>query len=535
MGSDEPCSTHTYSEVITAARPSANISVITPIHTIGIYNQSEAELNVGELRNMAAETGAFSAIGNQSNLNNLFQEIIAGLNSQLLASGQVFPQQGDNQAVLTIKLRNVDTPISATFNFFSNKNYDLPPPPVATAISNFQYNAAANTYTLSLSVGSSETVRQLIINVWDVRGGTQVSSDQIFENPNGTLVVEIDGSNLEAGRAYSIHVQAINQEEFLILDEEGNTLLTEREFTHDPPLSVEFTIQAVTPDFENGFFFIDLDVPEAGRVQTYEGFIVDDSTGSKIHDFGPTLFTGDRIQEQLPDAIRLAEEPSSYRVTVYLLTADQQRSEFTYEDFKPIPPEPPGFFTRVFAALSANPLYLGIIALIVLGVGGVLALRGRKKKEQEPVIVRPPVDKSIVLPAGLHDQEMLLGRQNVSPDEEEFLTPPPPKPDSTGSQAKLHLKVVQTNGATLEKTVDSFPFVIGREGSNLDISGDQRISRKHVQFTRQASGFFVTDLGGVNGTFLEDQKLPPNTPIPLGQNKIVRLSSQTHIEVEPVA
>jgi hypothetical protein len=536
VDSPEPCSTHTYNEVISAARPSADISTITPIHTIGIYSQSEAELNVGELRNMATETSAFSAIGNQSNLNSLFQEIIAGLNSQLLARGQVFPQQGENQAVLSIKLRNVDTPISATFNFFSSKNYDLPPPPVATAISNFQYNAATNVYTLSLSVGSAETVRQLIINVWDVRGGTQVSGDQIFEDPDSTLIVEIDGSNLQAEREYSIHVQALNLEDFLIQNEDGETLLAEREFTHNPPLSVDFTIQAVTPDFENGLFYIDLDVPEAGRVQTYEGFIVDDSTGSKIHDFGPTLFTGERLQEQLPDAIRLAEAPGTYRVTVYLLTADQQRSENTYDDFKPIPPEPPGFFTRAFAALTANPIYLGIIALIVVSLGGVLFFSGRKKKEQEPVIVRPPVDKSIVWSESDYDRSKLLTPQkNVSPDEEEFLTPLEAKPASTSTGGRLRLKVVQTTGATLDKIVDAFPFTIGREGSDLNIGGDARISRKHVKISWQDDGFFVTDLGGVNGTILGNQKLPPNSPTPLGKNKTVRLSSQTHLEIEPLA
>lgn len=532
VGSDAPCSTHTYNEVISAARPSANIATITPIHTIGIYNQSEAELNVGELRNMATETSAFSAIGNQANLNSLFQEIIAGLNSQLLAHGQVFPQQGENQAVLSVKLRNVDTPISATFNFFSSKNYDLPPPPVATAISNFQYNAATNVYTLSLSVGSAETVHQLIVNVWDVRGGTQVTGDQTFENPDSTLLVEIDGENLEAEREYSIHVQAINQDGFLIQNEEGETLLTEREFTHAPPLSVQFTIQAVTPDFENGLFYIDLDVPEAGRVQTYEGFIVDDSTGSKIHDFGPALFTGERLQEQLPDAIRLAEAPGSYRVTVYLLTANQQRSESTYDDFKPVPPEPPGFFARAFAALTANPIYLGVIALIILSLGGILFISSRKKKEEEPVIVRPPVDKSIVWSESDYDRSQLVSRQNISPDEEEFLIPPVAQLASVSSDTRLHIKVVQTSGTTLEKIVDSFPFTIGREGSDLNIGGDQRVSRQHAKISQQENQFFITHLSKTNNTILGDKKLLHNSPTPLGNHQIVRLTSQTHMEIE---
>lgn len=530
VGSDQPCSTHTYNEVISFARPSANAATITPIHTIGIYNQSEAELNVGELRNMAAETFAFSAIGNQTNLNDLFQEIIAGLNSQLMARGQLFPQQGENQAVLSIKLRNADTPFTATFDFFANKNYDLPPPPVGTLISNFQYDAAANIYTLSLGVASAETVRQLIINVWDVRGGTQASGDQIFENPDATLILEIDGANLEAGREYSIHVQAINEEGFLIQDEDGETLLAEREFTHSPPTSVEFTIQAVTPDFENGLFFIDLDVPQVARVQTYEGFIVDDNTGSKIYDFGPTLFTSARLQEELPDVIKLAEVPGSYRVTVYLLTADQQRSENTYDDFKPVPPPPPSWISRAFTALRENPVYLGVVTVIVLSLGGLLYFRGKQREQQEPVIVRPPVDKSIVWSAAERDE--FVSKRSVPPDEDDFLNPLGNTP-SAQTAPQLRLKLVQTNTTVqTEKVAASFPFVIGREGCDFNIVGDPRISRRHVEISWHDGRFFITDLGGVNGTILESNKLTPNSPTPLEQNKVVRLTSQTHLEVE---
>jgi hypothetical protein len=531
VGSSEPCSTHTYEEVIAAAKPSANISAVTPIHTIGIYNQSEAELNVGELRNMAAETVAFSAIGNQTNLNSLFQEIIAGLNSQLMARGQVFPQQGENQAVLSIKLRGDDSPLTTTFSFFSSKNYDLPPPPVDTLISNFQYNAATNVYTLSLSVASAETIRQLIINVWDVRGGTQVSNDQVFENPGSTLLIEIDGSNLQVERLYSIHVQAVNQVGDWVQNEEGKTLLTEKEFIHRRPPRVDFTIQAVTPDYENGLFYIDLDVPDVGRIQTYEGFIVDDSTGGKIYEFGPTLFTGTSLQEQMPDAIKLAEVPGTYRITVYLYTADQQRSESTYEDFKPVPPPPPSWFSVAIAALTNNPLYLGIIALIMLSLGGVLFVGSKKRKQQEPVIVRPPVDKSIVWSD--FDRSKLMPQQNVAPDEEEFLNPKPAAAVASPATKRLKIKVFQTGGVQAERNVDTFPCVIGREGVDFNVSGDPRISRQHVTISLRDNQFYVTDLGSVNGTMLGNNKLPANTPTPLSSNiTTIRLTSQTRLEVE---
>ena len=348
VGDEAPCSRQTYNDVINAARPSDITAPITPIHTIGLFDASGSNLNEAELRGMAQDTIAFSAIGGATNLNSLFQQILDGLNSQLVARANVFASQGENQAVLAVKVRDVASPLTTTFNFFSNTAYDAPPPPVSTQISSIQFDPANNLYFLSLSVASPEEIHQLIINVWDVRRGTQVTADQIFENPSPTLVVEMDAANFEAGREYSIHVQAIDEEGFLIADEEGETLLAETEIVYEPEQAeaVEFTIQSVNADYENGLLFIDVDAPNNGRVQTYEGFIVDESTGGKIHEFGPTPFGGGRIQENLPEAILSAEVLKTYRVTVYLTTPEQLRSEASFDDFSPIPPEPSVFSIR---------------------------------------------------------------------------------------------------------------------------------------------------------------------------------------------
>ena len=125
----------------------------------------------------------------------------------------------------------------------------------------------------------------------------------------------------------------------MIADEEGETLLDEREIVYEPEQAeaIEFTIQSLNADYENGLLFIDVDAPNNGRIQSYEGFIVDESTGGKIHEFGPTPFAGGRIQESLPESILSAEALKTYRVTVYLTTQEQLRSEASFDDFTPIP------------------------------------------------------------------------------------------------------------------------------------------------------------------------------------------------------
>ncbi len=527
-----PCSRHTYDEVIAAARPADISAPITPIHTIGLTDAQGGGLNDAELRSMAAETIAFSAIGNQTNLSSLFQEILDGLNSQLVARANVFATQGENQAVLTVKVRGNDTPLTTTFNFFSNTNYDLPPPPVNIQVSSLQYDELADVYLLSLSVTSPESVRQLIINVWDVRRGTQVLNDLFFENPAPTLVVELDAAGFEAGRQYSIRVQAEDKEAFLIVNEDEETILAESEFVYDPPQAeaVEFTIQSVNADYESGLLIIDLDVPDNGRIQTYEGFIIDESTGGKIHDFGPTPFVNGRIEETLPPAIQSAEAALSYRVTVYLTTEEQLRSEANFDDFKPIPPEPPSLMSRVTQALSNNPAILGGIVVIFLSIVAWLVIRSKKDKKQAVPIARPPVDKTnIFIPSPIGQsadneyEDWFAEEENVAP-----------AGLSGGSSARLLLKVIRTESHAVdqEKTIVHFPCIIGREGCDVNIGGDRRISRRHLEINVRGGEIFVTDLGSSNGTFIADSKLVKNRETSLKSDQIVRLGSQTHLEIE---
>ena len=531
VDSNEPCSLQTYDGVITAARPTSLATPLTPIHTIGLYDQQRANLNEPELRRMAEETRAFSAIGNPTDLGQLFQQIIDGLNSQLVAHANVFANEGNNQAVLTTNMPNIVPPPATTFNFFASRNYNLPPPPVNIQISSLQYDEAQDAYLLSLSNTNPQGIRKIIINVWDVRRGTQVTNDQFFENPGPTLLAELDASTLEESREYSIHVQAENQDAFLIRNEDGETLLAQTEVVYEPPQAapIEFSIQSVNANYESQLLIIDLDVPDTGRVQTYEGFVLDNNTGGKIYEFGPIPFSDRKIQQPLPPEIQLAETQGEYLVTVYLTTAGQQRSAATFEDFSPpLPPTKP-LIVRISDALLNNPIILGFIILIISCIVGWVVLNKRKNKKKVEALPRPPIDQTRVydhassrpaIPSILHD----LGYE----DDIEDIVP------ASSNSAQVHLRIIKTPmpPPNTQQTITHFPFLIGREGCNLNIIGDQRISRQHLKIFQQGNQLFITDLGSRNGTFVNDQKLQPQSPTPLEGTITVHLSSQTHLELK---
>jgi VWFA-related protein len=113
----EVCSRHTLDEMVEYAN--ARESRV-PIHTIGLSTQAQ-NINAGELRNIAGQTGGLSAIGEQDTLNTLFQEIMDALKSQWLATGQFYPTAGPHTATLTVTLED-GTLLSAVTTF------EVPPP-----------------------------------------------------------------------------------------------------------------------------------------------------------------------------------------------------------------------------------------------------------------------------------------------------------------------------------------------------------------------------------------------------------------------
>lgn len=75
-------------------------------------------------------------------------------------------------------------------------------------------------------------------------------------------------------------------------------------------------------------------------------------------------------------------------------------------------------------------------------------------------------------------------------------------------------------------------FVIGRRvDTNSDVSFDlsptggyhMGISRRHAVIRRTEQGYEVLDLGSVNGTWLNDERLAPHRPYPLSSGSHLRL------------
>jgi hypothetical protein len=216
------------------------------------------------------------------------------------------------------------------------------------------------------------------------------------------------------------------------------------------------------------------------------------------------------VQIPLPEVMAEAEEPTGYRVTLFLIAPDQTSAEALYE-FTPIPPPKPGLGTRILRGLDTNQVISGAIVVVLVFTAVFFLFQNRQKKKSKPEAPRPPVDKTNV-----------------------FMAPPPIAAAPAAKAApRLRLRVVQSPGPSVGKevVVERFPFIIGREGCNFNIEGDLRVSRRHLEITRQGDRFFVTDLGSSNGTYLNNNRLPAHQLTPISDKQEIRLGVETVIDL----
>lgn len=208
-------------------------------------------------------------------------------------------------------------------------------------------------------------------------------------------------------------------------------------------------------------------------------------------------------------ALKRNQAPPEYVMTLSLDTKDDRKTsqEFT---FTPGAPLRPSLFASIGQGLRENPFLLLAIFGLVLAVLGYRLYRAQNAQKQRDALKRPPV-------------------RNTT----EVITPLPPAPPAAPvSTPGLTLRVLKTpaHPPSREVAITRFPFVIGRKEGDLIVQ-DGKISKRHASITMASGQFFIEDLASTNHTFLDGEKLVPNTPVPLPKSARVRFGPDTEVEI----
>ena len=520
VGDDTPCSTlTTFDQLLSRANGRSTTASTTPIYTIGLSANSD-DVDREELARLAHETAALSAVGNVGQLPALFATIMQELNSQLVATADLYPSQGDNQARLILEGEQNGI-ADALFTFDSPQNYQAPARPPAIQAEPYRYDASSETYQIPLLIAQAQDTAQLLVLV---SNNNQFVTELLIDPHQAAPIVTLNGADFIAGQTYSLEFRALTASSHLIPNAKGELGLahTTIQHQHVEP-SRQFTIRTVQqPDYQAGTLTLLLDIPEPDWVDLIAIDLVNGGTGTAVLTTPAHPYTGSTIIMQLPSEIAEATAAQSYLLTVRL--TDRLGATYTasYADFRPEPPPRCGLFCTIGRSLISRPLILALLLLVICGLATFLAyhwLQTQRKKE-------PPKPPPVVAPG--HTMVGYRPNEPAAPKDDRldhFFTAP--------QQAKVTLTVLRSAAPqNSPPPITTYPFVIGRAPDcHYQLIEDRTISRQHLQLDWVDDSINVINLSP-NGTTVNQQQMAQGqgfvlhhvVQLQLGKNIVVELT-----------
>ncbi|MFZ6026288.1 MAG: VWA domain-containing protein [Chloroflexota bacterium] len=271
------CSQHSYQDLIALA-----MQMQVPVHTVGLSTES-AKINDLELKSMAASTGGFSFVANEADLAQAFARIMEALKAQWMVETNVYPKNGQNEAVFSLALADGRT-MNSAFSFTSETDYPGPPSPVRVQFAGLQLVAETQSYDVQLTMASPELVSYVKISIWDQEAGSKVD-EYIFEDPATFNTFNFPAAKMAAEGKYELRIIAVGEDSmpFAISEDDQGKALTElvHEFVFDPTsVYASATIDSVAQD--GGDLVLNVSLTNANLIGSFDGWLVNEDTNTQV-------------------------------------------------------------------------------------------------------------------------------------------------------------------------------------------------------------------------------------------------------------
>lgn len=548
------CSTHTLQELLDLA-----LAMQVPVHTIGLSGAG-SDINEVELKNLAAITGGFSFIAEQADLPDAFSQIMESLKAQWMVQADVYPKNGTNEAVLSLTLEDGET-INTAFSFESGTEYPGPPSPVQIRFDGLQLIAETQSYDIQLSMTSPELVGYVKIALWDADAGAKVT-EYIFDNPAAFNTFNIPTSDMVADQKYELRIMVVSKEDnipFTISrDNQGET---ETELIHEfrfDPSSIFASAQIVSVSQDGADLALNISLTNPAMIGGFDGWLVDKATNTQVPGSEFTLPPDAAAAGRIVIPMR-ENRISNGTYTVVLRVMNTQNQVLSTTQFEEVTYKAPNIFQRLSVALIAAPIFLAVAVGIILAVVAFLMISSSRQKSMTgtPVMQgslgsskksRKKQPDSLM---AIADEEPIPQKQASSASRAASQSPQREPESYRGAAA------TETNRPQAAETVmpgkaqagqpfltgvkgpksgtwmiSTFPYKIGREGSDLTIS-EPSVSRKHAEITRDSSNqYYITDLHSSNGTKLDGRLIAAGEKVPLTTGTRIDLGNNVSFQFE---
>lgn len=391
-------------QVVTEAKQAGLIP--TQVHTIGLCNDDAcSNVNRDALSSLASNTNASTKAGKLGDLENLFNAILAVLNTQFMATTSVKPRLGDNPFTIQFdgaKINDAPAPVALTSAFVSPRDYGAPATKVVLVGRTFDPDT--NEYTVTMNVVNPEQVDRIVVLVRDA--GNNTVSEQSFTTITESMVVTHPPDGLKEGADFFTDIKAFDKNGQEITSDEGKSPLATMPGKFVPraaePLSFEYALQ---PEFnrQTGEFEIKLSQVQSAKDAKllFKGSI---SEGTRpVMQIPEGVFNGSDIKVRLVDAelseLQQAQQPKTY--TISLTLSDPVSGVVASKDTPTTvaPAARVGFVARILATVR-NPAVLGSILVIVVLIAAVAIILTTRKTRRDIPLPSPFNEATGVGPSG---------------------------------------------------------------------------------------------------------------------------------------
>jgi hypothetical protein len=503
--SADDCATRTAQEVVELAEQ--NGVQIYPVGLSG-YTVTQDALDA-----LADPTGGLSELKDEGTLGFGFSNIMAALNNQWTARSTVYPSAGEQQAVLTINLKDETVLTSPPITFTSAQDY-VPPAEIHLR---GKVQSTGEGILFNLDIVQQEVIRQLNVSIISNETGQSVLAQALISFSD---VNTLPAVGLIPGAEYTLILSAIDSQGQLL--SEANA-----EFKYEPPPAQLSIIEVQEPTDEQNAFLVIVSSQNVEGAVKHEARLIEEESQLLIEGTEVTIPLGEPILIPADDV-----DAGTYLVVVQALDSagtvlaesPPARAVLTRQ----------GFFKSLGNTVSGSALAIaGLTAFCLLSLAGVVALvwfvipkRGQRDGTVE--LVMPQKERRQAPGARRPISPSALERQDPAPQ----LAPEYAAASAVQAGPSAQIRLLDSSLEFTAKMTQSV-FTIGRKASNsvkLPVDSASGVSGEHLTITFENGQYFAQDTNSTYGSELDGNEMDKGKPYLLRDGAIITLGPKVQIE-----